>query len=70
MSTNVIKAKVEGMTCDKCAAHVTQALESVPGVVSAQVSLNGASADVIANDSVTAQQLAETVKSAGYVLKV
>ncbi|AFK60998.1 copper-transporting ATPase 1 [Advenella kashmirensis WT001] len=70
MSTNVIKARVEGMTCDKCVAHVTHALESVPGVVSAQVSLEGASADIVANDSVTAQQLADTVKSAGYVLTV
>ncbi|ETF02764.1 copper-binding protein [Advenella kashmirensis W13003] len=69
MSTNVIKARVEGMTCDKCVAHVRQALESVPGVVSAQVSLEGASADIVADDNVTAQQLADTVKDAGYVLK-
>ncbi len=69
MSTNVIKVRVEGMTCSKCAAHVRQALESVPGVVSAQVSLEGESADIVADDSVTAQQLADTVKDAGYVLK-
>ncbi len=69
MSTNVIKVGVEGMTCEKCAAHVRQALESVPGVVSAQVSLAGASADIIASDGVTAEQLAATVKDAGYVLK-
>lgn len=70
MSTNVIKAGVEGMTCDKCVAHVRRALEAVPGVRSAQVSLEGASADIVADDTVTAQQLADTVKDAGYVLRV
>ena len=69
MSTNVIKMGVEGMTCEKCAAHVRQALESVPGVVSAQVNLDAASADIVANDYVTAEQLAATVRDAGYVLK-
>ncbi len=70
MSTNVIKAKVEGMTCGKCVAHVKHALEAVPGVVSAQVSLEGESADIVADENVSAQQLADTVKDAGYVLKV
>jgi len=37
---------VGGMTCGNCARHVTEALQSVPGVRSATVSLEGKSASV------------------------
>ena len=37
---------VEGMTCQNCARHVTEAIQSVPGVHSATVSLPGKSASV------------------------
>jgi copper chaperone len=35
----MIKLQVTGMTCPKCVAHVTKALQGVSGVASAQVSL-------------------------------
>ena len=37
---------VDGMTCGNCARHVTEALQSVPGVRSAMVDLEGKSASV------------------------
>ena len=39
---------VGGMTCDECVVHVTEALESVPGVEEARVDLATRSAVVVA----------------------
>ena len=41
-----VKLNVEGMHCPKCVARVTEALESVEGVTSADVSLEGNCATV------------------------
>ena len=38
-SPRTIRLAVDGMTCGACAARVSKALEAVPGVESAQVSL-------------------------------
>lgn len=58
------------MSCAHCTASVTKALESVPGVVSVQVSLEKKQAVVIvrANNSQAADvnTLIEAVKEAGY----
>ena len=56
---------VGGMTCDDCADRVTDALESVPGVRRATVSLNGRSALVEATTDVTGGALALAVRDAG-----
>ncbi|EQD43250.1 Mercuric reductase (Hg(II) reductase), partial [mine drainage metagenome] len=37
-----IELAIGGMTCNACAAHVREALEAVPGVRSAQVSMRRA----------------------------
>src|SRR6184192_1880054 len=42
----VTELAISGMTCGNCARHVTEALQSVPGVRSAAVSLEGKSASV------------------------
>lgn len=34
------KLKIEGMTCANCAVHVEKALEAVPGVTEASVTLD------------------------------
>lgn len=39
--------KVQGMTCDDCVVHVTEALKKVPGVEEAKVSLEESKAEVI-----------------------
>jgi len=57
---------VGGMTCDDCVDHVTEALESVPGVTSARVSLDERSAVVEADPDVAATTLTSAVREKGY----
>jgi len=62
-----IVLRVEGMTCDGCARHVTEALKSTKGVQEAQVgSWRSGQAVVIAESSVDEKELIKAVKKAGY----
>ena len=54
------------MTCDDCVRTVTDALESVPGVETAEVSLESRSARVAAEPSVATERLTAAVRAAGY----
>lgn len=56
---------VGGMTCDDCVVHVTEALESVPGVEAAKVDLATRSAVVTARPNVEASALAAAVRATG-----
>lgn len=56
---------VGGMTCDDCVVHVTQALESVPGVQHATVDLESRSAVVTASPDVPVAALAAVVRATG-----
>lgn len=56
---------VGGMTCDDCVVHVTEALESVPGVKAAMVDLAARSAVVTAVPDVAASALAAAVRTSG-----
>ncbi len=56
---------IEGMSCQHCVGSVTKALLAVPGVESAQVSLDAASAEV--RGSAPRDALVEAVRRAGYV---
>jgi copper ion binding protein len=58
--------KIEGMSCDHCVKHVTQALEELPGVASVIVSLKDKSAQVEHGDRVTPESLKAAVTEAGY----
>lgn len=59
--------RVEGMTCEGCARHVTEALKSVPGVEQAQVgSWRSGLATVVANTAVTDPPLLAASQKAGY----
>jgi copper chaperone CopZ len=58
--------RVEGMKCDGCVASVTEALERVHGVESAEVSLTEARARVTVGEGVTEDDLVQAVTSAGY----
>ena len=62
--------KIEGMTCDHCVMHVTNALESVEGVKSAKVSLKKKEAIVKADESVGVEKLQSAVTAAGYSLSL
>ena len=56
--------KVSGMTCNHCVMAVTKALGKVPGVESADVSLETAQA--VVKGSADAQALIAAVKAEGY----
>lgn len=60
------KLNVEGMSCQHCVAHVTQALEAVEGVSRVEVSLEDASAIVEFDGVVSDEALIAAVKNAGY----
>ncbi|MBX3332114.1 MAG: mercury(II) reductase [Nitrospira sp.] len=59
--------RVEGMTCDGCARHVTEALKSIPGVEHARVgSWRVGEATVVASSDVRVDVLAAVVRKVGY----
>ena len=60
------KLHVEGMSCQHCVAHVTQALEAVDGVVKANVSLDEKSAVAELSSDVADNVLTDAVSEAGY----
>ena len=54
------------MTCDDCVRTVTHALEAVPGVAGAVVSLERRSARVTADQSLAPERLTAAVRESGY----
>lgn len=57
---------VEGMMCEHCQAHVTEALQKVPGVTEVQVSLKKKNAEVVCEKEVADEVLQKAVTDAGY----
>ncbi|HEY2154850.1 MAG TPA: heavy metal translocating P-type ATPase [Isosphaeraceae bacterium] len=58
---------VEGMTCDHCVGTVRKALEAVPGVQSARVTLKPGQAEVEVDPGLVERgQLATAIEAAGY----
>jgi Cu+-exporting ATPase len=65
--TNEITLQVSGMSCVSCLAHVEGALQSLPGVIGANVSLNQGKAQVqYIPGVVTTEQMETAVQEAGY----
>ena len=64
----VTQLLVTGMTCNNCARHVTEAIQSVGGVTSATVSLESNRATVRwrADAAPSAVAVVQAVKAAGY----
>jgi copper ion binding protein len=58
--------KIEGMSCEHCVKHVSEALKKVAGVKSAKVSLKEKSAAVEHGDGVDLDALKAAVVEAGY----
>jgi mercuric reductase len=62
-----ITLRVDGMTCDSCARHVTKALKGVNGVEHVTVgNWKESKASVVADETVDEQRLREAVRNAGY----
>jgi copper chaperone CopZ len=57
---------IEGMSCEHCVKHVTEALKGVAGVTSAKVSLKKKNAEVKHDDSVGPDAHKAAVHEAGY----
>lgn len=58
--------KVQGMSCEHCVMHVTEALKEVPGVTDVVVSLKDGTATVDVNAPVTNEALAAAITDVGY----
>jgi copper chaperone len=62
-----LKLKITGMTCGHCQKRVETALTQVPGVFSAIVDLQDATAEVdYDDDTATIEELTAAVAKAGY----
>ena len=66
MQQKEIMLSIKGMNCAACSASVEGALSKVPGVIYAGVNLAANSAVVVAEESVTEQQLIEAVEKIGF----
>lgn len=62
-----IRLDVGGMTCDGCSNRVKEAIEDLPGVISAVVSHNDGSAE-ISHDDASRGDISNAVRSAGYTV--
>lgn len=60
--------KVKGMSCGHCAAAVTKALQSLPGVSGVQVELAGGRVTYQSAAPLSPEDLARVIKAAGYEL--
>jgi len=66
-SKDHVVLRVEGMTCDGCARHVTEALKSTKGVEEAQVgNWRSGQATVTADAMVSDDEIVKSVRKAGY----
>lgn len=61
----MLEIPVRGMTCANCVRHVTQAIQSVPGVEDVRVDL-GAGAATVFGKELDAVKIAAAVRAAGY----
>lgn len=59
---------IRGMTCENCVRHVTTALLGIPGVRSADVRLDEASATIDVDGAVSREAIAAALDDAGYAL--
>src|SRR3954453_2660138 len=64
-NTRLVELDIEGMTCASCVNRVERKLGKIEGV-SASVNLPLESAQVTVPESVTDQQILDTVKATGY----
>jgi copper ion binding protein len=65
-----VELSVTGMSCGHCVQSVKSALAEVRGVAQVNVSLEGKSATVRADDAVADGALVEAVRKAGYAAAV
>lgn len=64
----MIALKIEGMSCNNCVRHVTEALKNVQGVEKVEVSLQEGRATV--TGTAPLEKLIEAVQEEGYTARV
>lgn len=64
--TEMPEIKVKGMSCGHCAAAVTKALQSLPGVSEVQVDLAGGRVTFQSAAPAAPEDLARVIKAADY----
>jgi copper ion binding protein len=57
---------IDGMSCEHCVKHVTEALEAVAGVKKAKVNLKAKKADIDHTEGVSVDALKSAVTEAGF----
>ena len=67
MTTTVLH--IDGMSCQNCVRHVTEALTAVDGVQSVTVSLEQKTATVTSAEPLSVSAAAVAVEDAGYSLR-
>jgi len=65
---NTVTISVQGMTCENCVRHVTQALQELPGVTGVEVALASGSATIQSDRPLERAELAHALDEAGYTL--
>ena len=67
MATTVLQ--IEGMSCQNCVRHVTDALASLDDVQSVSVSLEDKTATVTSSDTLSLALATAAVEDAGYTIR-
>jgi copper ion binding protein len=57
---------IEGMSCNHCVKHVTDALKAIEGVSKVEVSLKNGKAIIEAENTVSNAEIIDAVNDAGY----
>ena len=57
---------IEGMSCEHCVKHVSEALEALNGVTSVKVSLEGKNAVILHDGAINFEIFKAAVTEAGY----
>ena len=65
---NTVTISVQGMTCENCVRHVTEALRELPGVTGVEVALASGSATLQSDRPLERAELAHALDEAGYTL--
>lgn len=67
---NIVNLQVEGMSCGSCVKHVTQALQSLPGVGGVEVDLSSGRVNVSGELAQGSAPLLTALIDAGYPAKL
>ena len=63
----LVRLNIGGMTCVNCQNKIEKKLNHTKGIVSATVSYNSATADIVYNEEkISLKEIVATVKSLGY----